>query len=128
MRFLIAGVSGIAGLICLMAVMGGFKPRLQTIMIGLVLLLVAVLVARSRRKEPRIVRVSQGNQGGKGWGQTTARAKEICAGSGRNGSPASGAGPSKGDPMGFGYAVCPSCNRVFPATPGSLLMSEHYPL
>lgn len=81
MRFLIAGVSGIAGLLCLMAAMGGFRPRLQTIIIGLVLLLVAVLVARSRRKEPRIVRVTQGNQGGQGRGQTTTPVKEMCSGS-----------------------------------------------
>jgi hypothetical protein len=83
MRFLIAGVSGIAGLLCLMAVMGGFQPRLQTIIIGLVLLLVAVLVARSRRKEPRIARVSQGNQGGQGAGQTTTNVKRDAPAAGR---------------------------------------------
>jgi hypothetical protein len=78
---------------------------------------------------------SRGGSGGQGGGQTTMPAKEKCPGSGSMGNPClpdtrGGMMDPFGintDPRSYPYANCPFCGQAHvPATPGSLIMAEHY--
>ena len=93
MRYVGAGLLGIIGLLCLITGVTGFNRMaagapgethtgevVAIVVVGGILLLIAVLCVVGR-KEPRIVRVSQGNQGGQGGRQTTP-VKERCPNSG----------------------------------------------
>jgi hypothetical protein len=103
MRFLIALASGIGGLLCLTAVMGGFRPALQTIVIGVILLLIAYIVPKLGR-------------GGGGAPKTDHRVQEQCNGTGRVGIGGEGFSSMR---------ICPDCRQLKLATNNGVML-EHY--
>jgi hypothetical protein len=101
MRTIVALLSGISGLLLLMAVMGGFQPRLQTAVIGVILLLIAYVVPKLGRR-------------GGGAPTTDPAVKEKCPGSWQVGIGSDGASMRN----------CPQCHQLRLATPAGVML-EH---
>lgn len=97
MRYLIRWSAGIIGALCLMAVLGGFQPRLQTGIIGVILLLVAFGWNSFSRSGPAPTKSPPGRG-------------ERCSGSL---TPAFTLAPPAypGQRMGVPFATCPQCGR-----------------
>jgi hypothetical protein len=112
MRLLIALASGIGGLLCLMAVMGGFRPAGQTIVIGFLLLLIAYVVTKLGRRRG-------------GGGSEIVYAPPItdrCPGSGQQ-------VPIRSGDDGATLRNCPHCRLLTLATPAGVILehNEYHP-